>query len=894
MDPRCDQSLLLSLRNTETVVVRHFKGGTIINKIWLPVLVAAIIPFLPTSSLSAAGAENSAVDICPGIDESKVEKVDILILLDNSRSLSSKKTGSDLERKRFDALRIFFASVSNGLKKDDSSGSRVEVDVSLMAFSQNTNPIDLKQDISKPEALANEISDALPDESQQPGTNFISALDAAATFMESKQIGSCKFLIWFTDGAFTYSDDSKKSLKENKAIEAEKLEELKVRTCDEKGWANRLRKSGVNTYVVLLGELNTLQKDNPESFPPSLALMTQITGDQSTEELGDIAFCEGEKPSVVGEIFTVGSNDIAKLTPVFEKIGLAVGGYHPVVCPITKESNLERLGLPDLKFFKAISLISLELEELPLLSEISVVTPMGERQASSDFFEEVKSDSASKLDLKPRKGQLLKAGWKFFLDAKPGFCIMAKFIDPPIVKFTKSGNNPAVVKSSDDVLSDEEVSRVSYQLGDKPITPDEVMLQFDKIDAGFMKGLTGQLEIEANPTEPIFQNPLTIIVTVDKVLPDVGPCLKPFVFKTERIPTSGDTPKDRNFLTGTCNVVTKNLPDGSKLEINIDFLVSELKSRPGCDAIGASLIVDGQTRGGKFDVPVNVVQAVALNFEVGEKDTLCNLQNFAGVQFVYGDGNKFQETASVTVDFDFKLPPDPWRVRIVTAVIVLLAILLSLMLLRYITSLLAVMPDKGKVYSYESLIEISVSSFGQVIVLINGEESSKFQPSGADLKLPKNKSTKSSMELQEIKLERKLGNFFRPFADPKAKVMNTDQVSYWQQASGGGLSIPFRKAIIVSKPKDNGLNTTKLTAQLTLIVSNTGADGGIEGVRTLIQSQQLKDVCKDYRDRYLSADKEKPVQPGPSPDNPKGGGGSAPSTTKPPRPRQPGPPPPSP
>lgn len=868
------------------------KGVMVTKKIWITALSVMIMLVLPTSSLSAAGEETSNVDICPGVDETKVDQVDILILLDNSKSLSSEKTGSDKERKRFDALRTLFESVSKGLKNPDGSGSRVTVDVSLMAFAEKAIEIKLKNQIFDPVALANEISDVLPDKGQGSGTNFISALDEAAKFMESRQPASCKFLIWFTDGAFSFPASSKNTPQENIDLDKKKLEELKDGICNEKSWAKRLRNSGVNTYVVLLGDLDAIRKLEPEALDPSLALMTQITGDQSTKEFGDIAFCPGEKPTVVGEIFSVASNDITKLTPVFQRIGLAVGGSQDIYCPTPEVIGFKTAGLPDLKFFKLISIISLEGEILPLLSQIDVLTPEGRSQVSSDFFEAIETNSASLLDLKPIMGRPLGTGWKFALDTKKGFCIVAKFIDPPKVKITKSGDNPTVVKSSDGILTSEETTRVSYQLDKKPISPDEIMSRFDQISVSFLKGLTGQLMIEADPTNPVFSNPLTVIPEVDKPLPGIQ-CLEPFVFMVNA-QTSGDTPKDRNFLTSSCTVMTKDLPASSKLEINIDFLVSELKSRPGCDVIKASLIVDGQTRGGKYDVPVNVVQAVALNFEVGEKDTLCNLQNFAGVQFVYGDGNEFQETASVTVDFKFELPPDLWRVRIVTAAIVLLAILLSLMLLRYITSLLAVMPDKGKIYSYESLIEISMSSFGQVIVLINGEESSKFQPSGADLKLPKNKSTKSSMELQEIKLERKLGNFFRPFADPKAKVMNTDQVSYWQQASGGGLSIPFRKAIIVSKPKDNGLNTTKLTAQLTLIVSNTGADGGIEGVRTLIQSQQLKDVCKDYRDRYLSADEEKPVQPGPSPDNPKGGGGSAPSTTKPPPPRRPEPPPPSP
>jgi len=288
-------------------------------------------------------------------------------------------------------------------------------------------------------------------------------------------------------------------------------------------------------------------------------------------------------------------------------------------------------------------------------------------------------------------------------------------------------------------------------------------------------------------------------------------------------------------------------------------LVSALKATSGCEVLETSLIVDGKNQGVKHSVPINVEQTIALKFVVGEKNTFCNLENFAGVQFVYGEP-AVTESALVNVKFELRAPPNPRNVFLATLAIVIIAIFLSLFLLRYISSLLAVMPNKGKVYSYEANIEISQSSFGQVSVLINGIEASKFQPSAVDLKLPKNTSSKSTLELQEIKLVRKLGGFFRPFTDPKAIVDGTDQVAYWQQASGGGLSIPFRKAIIVSSPKDftkNSLDPAKLNAHLSLIVSNIGSGGGIEGVRSLIQGQNLKDVCKEFRDRSLSLEGDK-------------------------------------
>lgn len=876
------------------------------EKFWLFALVASVsFAFLP-SPASAAVANSDNVDICPGVNESKVDQVDILILLDNSRSLGQTERPSDVERRRFDALRIFFESVAEGLKNPDGIGTRVKVDVSLMPFAQTTkfgvgdeDTIRLRNDITNPVALANEISDALPDDTQRPGTNFINALDAAATFMESKQASTCKFLIWFTDGAFDYSPDSKnKKLteKDKNQIKGERLKELVNLTCDESGWASRLRRAGVNTYVVLLGQLDVLRRDNPETFPPSLSLMTQITGDRSTEELGNIEFCSDDKPTVVGEIFTVGSKEIGKLTPVFQRIGFTIGGGQDIYCPTPDERVMTR-GLPDLKFFKNISLISLELEKLPVLAEIDVMTPDGALRAGADFFESESSETLSQIDLRP-KAVTLGSGWKLSLDAKQGFCIMAKFIDPPSVKITRSGSNKAVVKSEDDVLTNAEVDRIEYRIGGKLTTPDEITSNFDDIDAGFIKGLSGQLEIEADPdSEPVFSSPLTVIVLVDKPIPDFGSCLDPFVFKSNRLPTSGDTPKDRNFLTATCTVVTKGLPSGSALEIEINPLVSALKATSGCEVLETSLIVDGKNQGVKHSVPINVEQAIALNFVVGEKNTFCNLENFAGVQFVYGEP-AVTESALVNVRFELRAPPNPRNVFLATLAIVIIAIFLSLFLLRYISSLLAVMPNKGKVYSYEANIEISQSSFGQVSILINGIEASKFQPSAVDLKLPKNTSSKSTLELQEIKLVRKLGGFFRPFTDPKAIVDGNDQVAYWQQASGGGLSIPFRKAIIVSSPKDftkKSLDPAKLNAHLSLIVSNIGSGGGIEGVRSLIQSQNLKDVCKEFRDRSLSleadkADEESVLSIGAQVSNDP----SKPPVTGPPPPRPSIPPPPPP
>ena len=109
----------------------------VFSKLLISVFVLLSVGASSASSARLAAPSNDSVDICPGVDESKVDKVDILILLDNSLSLSSEDGGSDKEGKRFDALRTMFQSIAKGVNDIDGE-PRVEVGVSVMAFAQTT------------------------------------------------------------------------------------------------------------------------------------------------------------------------------------------------------------------------------------------------------------------------------------------------------------------------------------------------------------------------------------------------------------------------------------------------------------------------------------------------------------------------------------------------------------------------------------------------------------------------------------------------------------------------------------------------------------------------------------------------------------------------------------
>jgi hypothetical protein len=225
---------------------------------------------------------------------------------------------------------------------------------------------------------------------------------------------------------------------------------------------------------------------------------------------------------------------------------------------------------------------------------------------------------------------------------------------------------------------------------------------------------------------------------------------------------------------------------------------------------------------------------------------------FEGVEFLVLNSGE-SEFAKIAIQFNFQQPPDIGSVRWWTIALVLLAALLSLVLFRLISSALAVMPKAHSVYSYDKEIEIGQNAFGQVQVLIDGIELVNYVPSVDDLSKPLSSSSKSQLVLNRVRLERKLGSFFRPFTEPWSESSKSQLASYWQQSPNGGLAIPFRRAIIVSKLENDLMTDGRVRALLTIIVPTTGNWGGVSGVSSLLTGQKTKDICKDFFEKSKSS-----------------------------------------
>ena len=803
---------------------------------------------VPVAATSPKSAPRSPT-ICPGIPAKDVSGVDILILFDNSKSLDSTADNyrpSDPLKKRFQALQTLFESLKLGLKKE------LAVNVFVYKFSQKAEKISEFSTIDDPVEMKKEVEDKIG--ATAHGTNYIDALDSARNFFEERKelnLSRCKFLIWFTDGEFSFST-------QNEADREKNLNKLVQNTCSSPQWGEELRKQNVNTYVVLLGNPDDLR--TKKNFQESLNLMAQITGDYENEPLGTAVQCPGDMPQSVGEIFS--AEEAEKLTPVFQRIGAYVSGASDIEpCP-AKTDSIQTKGLPHSKFFKTISIISMESKPLPNPEIIFAVLPSKEEKPIEDFFS-ISGESKTEMILTPKQ-QKLEKGWKLkIMQDGADLCLLGTLIDPPQITLTQRGSSPAETKngaSTNTQLSDEELKKVVFRNNENQIfSADDVLIQW----ATIKQDLIAELDIEDQPDLPVFGKKLSLIVdNPASPEPEIN-CLEPFIFKpTRSTGENQDTPSNRDFQTSSCTIKT-GPSKLSEVFVSIKPLVDQLQSETtdgSCKEVDVKLLING-VEYEEFQVLVSSEITVALNLKVGKTKTLCSYVAAGSpgdVVFTYGD-NK-ENSTQVEFSFDFSPPPPFWPPYFYTLLFLLIAANLSLLLLRSISKALAVMPTN--VYSFETIIAMRLNARNELDLSVDGVDVNRVQVPAAELGRPGAASTKSSLVLQNIRLERKLGGFFKPFSEARAEIRPNVPAVYWKSSVGGGLAIPFNKAIVVSSTEKLNSSTDVLSARLTIIVPTSNADGNLAEVQSLLQGQKVVELCRRYWDIVQISGVSLPVVPG--------------------------------
>ena len=166
------------------------------------------------------------------------------------------------------------------------------------------------------------------------------------------------------------------------------------------------------------------------------------------------------------------------------------------------------------------------------------------------------------------------------------------------------------------------------------------------------------------------------------------------------------------------------------------------------------------------------------------------------------------------------------------------------------------------VYSFETIIAMRLNARNELDLSVDGVDVNRVQVPAAELGRPGAASTKSSLVLQNIRLERKLGGFFKPFSEARAEIRPNVPAVYWKSSVGGGLAIPFNKAIVVSSAEKLNSSTDVLSARLTIIVPTSNADGNLAEVQSLLQGQKVVELCRRYWDIVQISGVSLPVVPG--------------------------------
>ena len=848
-------------------------------KKFLFILAAFSLAITATSlgtQVGAAGDPNTTgkptLKICERPDGSLPTVVDLLLLFDNSRSLNSKRVPpTDKAGLRFVAVSKMLSAIGSAVE-----GSDAVVNFGLIKFGRNATVLipfgDKTISRSTANDLSNEIKNLLPPkpELQEVDTNYIKALDAAQQMFEAQSSTHCRVMVWFTDGEFNLELADKSKV-------AEKLESLKTKTCAAEGWPQSFRQLNVNVFAVLLaGKEKKRNKSEQDAYEASLNLMQTLTGDPDPEFPTGIASIEGcgKKISHRGEVLS--SENAASLGGLFEEIGLRVGGGVVLVCPNSKGA-IQTGQLPDTRFLDWIVMFSREGRSLPKINDIQVVKSGSSSDLGEpiDGFLEVDSNSStqSRLQLVPSETNKLSAGWTLKIsEDTDGLCVMARLINPLTVRLNRIGDSPVKIEEiKTSLLSSDELNSLIFVIDGRVASASEVAdAQLEGLKSGSLPRFTASLVVDQ--TNLVFPMQLKINVAFDELIPDVRDC-KEFRFDSQRL--LGDMPKersDRSFRSISCDISTK----GTQSDIKIDgnSFQNSLKSTEGCEDITGKLLVNGkEIDGSSYVLPPNSETNVSLLAELKGKSSRCTLDSVQAVSLTFqlkgGSSKTVNVSASLRTDLR-PIPNEKW-VFFLTALLVLLAGLLSLLLLQTMNRFFGKLPKARNLYFYESEIQIASGQYQQVTATIDGKNLDDFEVLARDLKPVPASSTSSRMQVGKVLLQRNLPSFVKPFREATATVAGDEAAVYWQQASRRGLAVPFRSAMILRRSQNQSSIKDVTNVVIVVLVPRIGRDSGVEGVRNLLKSSKFQDLARMLQDQTLEKDEIRP-----SSQNTTGSGPSAP------------------
>ena len=768
----------------------------------------------------------SGLQVCR--DENGNERAgdwDVVVLLDNSKSLSGKNNrGSDPGGRRFDAIDEFLENFSR------TEIENKQKNFGLIAFGTSARVI-IDLDVIS-EANVGEIKEKIKSEvpnsykTQESHTDYISALDEAKSIFEKNDLNNknCRILIWFTDGVFDTNDS------DNVGEISSDVRKLQGAICSTDGTASSFAEADINTFVVYLSPDNADQRRSDVSQDA----MQAITGDKTPSfDSGGSTAREPQSPCEVnprhlGEVISVDDADslLGYLTDLIPRTKGGVSVF-PGDCPIEGKTG-KSFALIDGNLIDWVSITSwsesVKLDSLTILS-------VGGDSLSLDKVFRVGDDgdiSGRLVMIYPQLNDasidFLKAGWKLVVNESGPVCVRVKARDLSFVLSdmeTKSDENiPTYLFEND---------RLHFFAGSGKLSRSEALKN---------PLLRGELKVDYGYFLPL-PNRIDVKVTVDGAFELIPPSCEIQVDYVNR-----ESPTDQLMSTG-CKIKPARFEDTT---IDATLFIDELNK---CEVGEWQLAFDGNPQDSAVKVLAKGSNEVELSVRTvdppSNANAFCQPDSVAFVE-VYTVGAESEISTSIKIDL--KRRGNPLLAIFLAIIATIFVSLLSLLLLQTINRLTVKTIDPNNFYGYETECEIVADESGQASIFWPEKNfTSRTYVADPDLlQQIKSNSSRTTLSVGSIKFDLVLPKFFRPFEESRLAMSNKFPASFWRSnRADDGLMISFPKAIVLSVSNiDSSFSQNRNRARVTVIVPKRGFGAGYEGAQQLI-----RDKCDELANKLL-------------------------------------------
>ena len=782
-------------------------------------IVGLLVSFLGSGFAKAsvqAEIEEKQLEICLDSNgQQKSGEIDVVLLLDNSKSLNATNNPSDPENKRYEAINLLLIALSD-LTTSTSSGQALKINFGLLSFGKSAKKLIQLTELTSDnaEGLGKQVEAQVPPnlDTQESTTNYISALEATLNEFRQRPNENCKILVWFTDGQFE-SKEIGRSDPDKADKRKDQADELKSKICGTNGFAEQIRQLEINTFALVL------QPTKPdERLKASYGAMQAISGDLVLPigvqgGMGEYADMCGDLLSTphLGEVFL--ADDAASIARLVGLITIEGPGNPLVSCPAGVDADLPEM--PAARHLKELTFVALNSpNKLEDLNTAEIIDSSGAAHQLEEYLV-----STSKRGFKEvfqfnkiAENELVQ-GWKIKIDqGAGGWCIFAR-AHKFEVKFGGPEDEYEIIQvSGDGQLTTSDLTSLKFEKASGEKLSD---IKAARAEIGEVKAF-----LTIDPTEILFPIPIELGVRQQSV-----PTISCKSFSIKEI---GDIRKSRR-ISSSCEIDTS--------ETNLSTVTGRITSASSLadTDCNAKLFFAKPSSSGEVSVDSELTEQIELSkgksqvvvVLEAQGDSATCVTDSSEVQFIFnvpGQG-EVKILRPINIDLLWKKIPSTVVVWILVFIAVLAAIVLNLLLLREIKKRTSKLP-KTKLHAYEVPVSLTVDTNGLLIAKHSDGSNLAEHKYAIEMLTPISSSeSRRAGELlggSRSKIAVRLPRLWRPF-DPAVMILKSNKKVHYYPVfdQGQGLSPQTSSALILHTPRKEAEQTF---ATVTLLIPSSAKD----------------------------------------------------------------------